>query len=130
MDTSASWPLDLGWLKFMREQLHKPVPSPVVLGQITERFRAAVKELAEREQIPIYEFRHKQDQEKSPMSSGASGVRGTASYASVWPRRKRRLLTGRKSMGSCSLTATRRFYGNHYYFYIDNEEFGPLFLKI
>ena len=33
-------------------------------------------------------------------------------------------------MGSCSLTATRRFYGNHYYFYIDDEEFGPLFLKM
>ena len=35
----------LGLVMFMREQLHKPVPSPVVLGQITERFRAAVREL-------------------------------------------------------------------------------------
>jgi hypothetical protein len=29
----------LGLVMFMREQLHKLVPSPVVLGQITERFR-------------------------------------------------------------------------------------------
>jgi hypothetical protein len=54
----------IGLMIFMREQLQKPVPSPVVLGQITERFREAVKELARREQIPVYEFRHKEDKDK------------------------------------------------------------------
>ena len=38
-----------GLSMFMREQLGKPVPSPVVLGQVTERFREAVKALAEQE---------------------------------------------------------------------------------
>jgi hypothetical protein len=38
----------------MREQLGKPIPSPVVLGQVTERFRGAVKVLAEQQDIPIY----------------------------------------------------------------------------
>lgn len=33
---------------FMREQLGKPMPSPVVLGQISETFREAVKDLAQR----------------------------------------------------------------------------------
>jgi hypothetical protein len=28
---------------FMRNQLGKPVPSPVVLGQVSEKFREAVK---------------------------------------------------------------------------------------
>ena len=50
----------LGLVMFMREQLGKPVPSPVVLGQISEKFREAVKALAEREQIPVYPFRHKE----------------------------------------------------------------------
>ena len=44
----------------MRVQLGKPIPSPVVLGQVTERFRDAVKARAEQEQIPIYQFRHKE----------------------------------------------------------------------
>jgi hypothetical protein len=44
----------------MREQLAKPVPSPVVLGQVTEKFRESVKTMAEREHIPIYQFDHKQ----------------------------------------------------------------------
>ena len=44
----------------MRFQLEKPVPSPVVLGQVSEKFRAAVKTQAEREDIPIYQFDHKE----------------------------------------------------------------------
>ena len=47
-------------MTFLREQLDKPIPSPVVLGQITEKFREAVKALAERQQIPIYQFDHKE----------------------------------------------------------------------
>jgi hypothetical protein len=46
-----------GLVTFMREQLDRPVPSPVVLGQVTEKFREAVKEMAERQQIPIYPSR-------------------------------------------------------------------------
>ena len=34
--------------------------SPVVLGQVTEKFREAVKALTEREHIPLYQFDHKE----------------------------------------------------------------------
>src|SRR6202171_2839659 len=49
-----------GLVFFMREQLGKPIPSPVVLGQISEKFREAVKALAEQDEIPLYPFRHKE----------------------------------------------------------------------
>ena len=49
-----------GLVGFMRGQLEKPIPSPVVLGQISERFRQAVKTQWEREKIPIYQFPHKE----------------------------------------------------------------------
>src|SRR5204863_10217582 len=45
-----------GLVAFMRGQLEKPIPSPVVLGQVSERFRDAVKVQAERDHIPIYQF--------------------------------------------------------------------------
>ena len=45
-----------GLVTFMREQLVKPIPSPVVLGQVTERFREAVRTKAEREAIPMHSF--------------------------------------------------------------------------
>jgi hypothetical protein len=43
-----------GLVTFMREQLDKPIPSPVVLGQVTDKFREAVKAMSERQRIPIY----------------------------------------------------------------------------
>ena len=49
-----------GLVMFMRDQLGKPIPSPVVLGQITERIRGEVKAVADQAQIPIYPFTHKE----------------------------------------------------------------------
>src|ERR1039457_5867649 len=49
-----------GLSMFMRFQLGMPVPSPVVLGRVSERFRQAVKTQAEREDIPVYQFHHKE----------------------------------------------------------------------
>jgi len=36
------------------------VASPVVLGQISEKFREAVKAAARDDSIPVYQFRHKE----------------------------------------------------------------------
>ena len=49
-----------GLVTFMGVQLGKPIPSPVVPGQVTEKFREAVKTRAERQQIPVYQFQHKE----------------------------------------------------------------------
>src|ERR1017187_1508777 len=49
-----------GLSMFMRFQLGMPVPSPVVVGRLSERFREAVKARAEREDIPVYQFQHKE----------------------------------------------------------------------
>jgi hypothetical protein len=50
--------------------------------------------------------------------------------SSGWPSRGRWLSTGRKSTGSFSSTRDKTVYINHYYFYIDDAGFGPLFLKV
>jgi hypothetical protein len=98
----------LGLVMFMREQLQKPVPSPVVLGQISERFREAVRELVQREQIPFYEFRHKEDKDEIGNAFAANGVRGTASFSSGWHRRKPRPLMAGRSTDSSNSSVTKR----------------------
>jgi hypothetical protein len=74
-----------GLVTFMRVQLDKPVPSPVVLGQISEKFREAIKAQA---------------------------------------------YSGKKVDGQFQFNRDKAVYVNHYYFYIDDEDFGPLFIKV
>jgi len=65
-----------GLVTFIREQLGKPIPSPVVLGQVTERFHSAVKSMAEGEQIPIRQFTHEERKTMSPIRFEPSVARG------------------------------------------------------
>jgi hypothetical protein len=120
----------LGLVMFMREQLHKPVPSPVVLGQITEHLRQAVKELAEREQIPVYPFRHKEDKDK--IANDFRRRRGTRDgiVCIGVAQEKAHAFNGKKVNGQFQFDRDKTVYVNPYYFYIDDEEFGPVFLKI
>src|SRR5512142_1806738 len=79
-----------GLVTFMRDQLGKPIPSPVVLGQVTERFREAVRTKAERESIPIYPFDHKERKDDVANQMRRQRGCGTELSSSAWRRRKRR----------------------------------------
>jgi hypothetical protein len=119
-----------GLVFFMRDQLGKPVPSPVVLGQISEKFREAVKALAEQEGIPVYQFRHKE--RKDDIANGfrqRRNVRDAIVFIGV-AQEKAQAFQGKKVNGRFEFDRDKTVYVNHYYFYIDDEEFGPLFLKI
>ena len=43
---------------------------------------------------------------------------------------KAQAFNGKKVNGQLQFDRDKTVYVNHYYFYIDDEEFGPLFLKI
>ncbi len=119
-----------GLVFFMREQLDKPVPSPVVLGQISERFREAVKVKAEQDGIPFYQFRHKE--KKDDLANEfrrRRPVRDAIVFIGV-AQEKAQAFNGRKINGQFQFDRDKTVYVNHYYFYIDDEEFGPLFIKV
>jgi hypothetical protein len=119
-----------GLVTFMREQLGKPIPSPVVLGQVTERFREAVKSLAERERIPIYQFDHKERKDDvANRIRRQRGVRDGIVFIGV-AQEKAQAFQGKKVNGQFEFTRDKTVYVNHYYFYIDDGDFGPLFLKV
>src|SRR5215471_4505194 len=119
-----------GLVTFMREQLGKPVPSPVVLGQVTERFREAVKAMAEREQIPIYQFSHQERKDDvANRMRRQRGIRDGIVFIGV-AQEKTQAFQGKKVNGQFEFTRDKTVYVNHYYFSIDDEDFGPLFLKV
>ena len=119
-----------GLFFFMQDQLGKPIPSPVVLGQISERFREAVKVLAEQEGVPVYQFRHKERKDDIANSfRRRRNVRDAIVFIGV-AQEKAQAFHGKKVNGRFQFDRDKTVYVNHYYFYIDDEEFGPLFLKI
>jgi hypothetical protein len=119
-----------GLVFFMRDQLQKPVPSPLVLGQISERFREAVKALAERDGIPVYQFRHKEKKDDLANEFRRQRpVRDAVVFIGV-AQEKAQAFNGRKINGQFQFNRDKTVYVNHYYFYIDDEEFGPLFVKV
>jgi hypothetical protein len=119
-----------GLVSFMRDQLGKPIPSPVVLGQVTEKFREAVKALAERDQIPIRQFDHKERKDEvANQIRQQRGVKDGIVFIGV-AQEKAQAFQGKKVNGRFEFTRDKTVYVNHYYFYIDDADFGPLFIKV
>lgn len=119
-----------GLVNFMREQLGKPIPSPVVLGHVTEKFRDAVKAMAEREQIPVYQFNHKERKDDvANQFRRQRGIRDGIVFVGV-AQEKAQAYQGKKIAGQFQFTRDKTVYVNHYYFYIDDADFGPLFIKV
>jgi hypothetical protein len=119
-----------GLVAFMREQLGKPIPSPVVLGQVTEQFRDAVKAMAEQQQIPVYQFHHKERKDDvANRIRQQRGVHDGIVFIGV-AQEKAQAFQGKKINGRFEYTRDKTVYVNHYYFYIDDADFGPLFLKV
>jgi len=119
-----------GLVTFMREQLGKPIPSPVVLGQITERFRESVKSLAQRRQIPVHEFTHKEKKDDiANQYRRKRGIRDGIVFIGIAQERAK-AFQGKKVKGRFEFDRDKTVFVNHYYFYIDDQEFGPLFVKV
>jgi hypothetical protein len=97
-----------GLVTFMRVQSGKPIASPVVLGQVTEKFREAVKTQAERQQIPVYQFPHKERKDDIANDFRRQrGVRDQIVFIGV-AQEKAKAFSGTKATASSSSTATRQ----------------------
>src|SRR5215471_1609996 len=120
-----------GLCLYMTEQLGKPIPSPVLLGQITQRFVSEVKEFAERHQIPLLQFAggERKDDIANRLRQ-QRGVREGVVFIGI-AQEKAKTYSGTKGKGqSFDFRRDKSVYVNHYYFYLDDEEFGPMFLEV
>ena len=119
-----------GLVTCMREQLGKPIPSPVVLGQVSERFRDALKTLAEQQQIPVHQFTHQERKEDvANRIRQQRGVHDGIVFIGVAQERAQ-AFPGKKINGQLEFTRDKTVYVNPYYFYMDDADFGPRLLKV
>jgi hypothetical protein len=119
-----------GLVIFLQQQLGKPVASPVLLGQLTEKFRQSVKDLADEQKIPIYQFQHKERKDDVANQMRVQrGVRDGIVFIGI-AQEKAQAFQGKKVDGRFQFSRDKTVYVNHYYFYIDDAEFGPIFLKL
>ncbi len=122
-----------GVVNFIREQKHWPIPSPKMLRQLSEDFRAAVEQYAAEHAIPLLTFKKGQVKEKIAQAHLAefSGERGV-------------VLIGKAQEQASGYSATRQVRGKqvwfqyrrkqvyvtHYYFYLLDPDFGLCFIKV
>jgi len=123
-----------GLIVFLREHLGKPIPSPAVLNQITSKFRDNVQAFAAENEIPLIKFEsgEKKDDRANQLRR-ERGTRGGVVFIGV-AQEKAKTFSGKskpeKGQGWFDYTRDKSVYVNHYYFYVDDEEFGPAFVKV
>jgi len=63
-------------------------------------------------------------------SATSAGVRDDIVLSWAWRTRRRRPSARRRSKGQFEFTRDKTVYVNHYSFYIDDQDFSPLFIKV
>jgi hypothetical protein len=119
-----------GLYRFLTEHLGKPVASPALLGQITQRFVAELKEFARVQKIPIVQFQHgERKDEFAKCMRRQRPVRDDVVFIGV-AQEKAQAFSANKVDGRFQFQRDKTVYVNHYYLYLDDADFGPAFLKI
>jgi hypothetical protein len=119
---------------FLRNHLGNPIPSPAVLGQRHDRFIREVKQYAEKEEVELVQFERKQRKDdvaaryraKFEEPEGVVFVGVAQEKASSFKARK-----GVGPNGGVHFDFSRQPVAvNHYYFYVQDRQWGPGFVKV
>lgn len=121
-----------GLVLYLRQKGHA-IPSPVILGELTSAYRTQVKAYAQAQGIPLIEF-----------GKGQRKDDVVAEYRKAHGEREGVVVIGVAQEKANAYKATKRTQGkmvgfdysrqsvyvNHYYFYLQDDEFGPAFIKV
>jgi hypothetical protein len=122
-----------GVIRFIREQKGWPIPSPAMLGTVSDGYRAAVERFAAAQGLEIVTFAKGESKEaiaqahltRFPGRHGVVLIGKAQERASAY--KGRRTDKGSKvwfTYSRCSVQVT------HYYFYLLDEDFGLVFIKV
>ena len=123
-----------GLCYFLRDHLGHPIPSPALFPPIHDRLIAAIKTFATTQDVPLIAFERSQRKDdvvaeyraRRPMDDGVIVI-GVA-------QEKMRAFKAQKRCGpgkAVSFDFSRQSVAvNHYYFYVQDPDWGPAFLKL
>ena len=123
-----------GLCYFLRDHLGHPIPSPALFPPIHDRLIAAIKAFATTQDVPLIAFERGQRKDdvvaeyraRRPMDDGVIVI-GVA-------QEKMRAFKAQKRCGpgkAVSFDFSRQSVAvNHYYFYVQDPDWGPAFLKL
>ena len=119
-----------GLVSFMRAHLGKPVPSPALLGRMTSSFCNAVELFIAQNDIPLVRFERRQRKDDVANAIRTERkIRDGVVFVGV-AQEKASAFKGRK-VGPYEFDYTRAdVFVKHYYFYLDDSDFGPAFIKV
>jgi hypothetical protein len=118
---------------FCRQQLNAPIASPALFRPLLERFTHAVNAFAEQHDVPIIHFSRGQ---KKDAIAPQQRARFTAEQGVVFigiGQEKATSFKGHKeaTQAAVSFTFSRQpVYVNQLYFYVQDREWGPAFIKV
>ncbi|MFP3939537.1 MAG: hypothetical protein ACLF0P_04465 [Thermoanaerobaculia bacterium] len=119
---------------FLSEHLGKPIPSPALLRPLHQRFVGAVRRFAEEQEVPLVAFERGQrkDDVAREHHSAFSRDEGVVFIGVAQEKARSFKASKRKTpSGSVAFDFSRQWVCvNHYYFYVQDREWGPGFLKI
>jgi hypothetical protein len=122
-----------GLITFIREQMGYPIPSPMVLAEVTKAFRKAVARFAAQEGLLIVDFAKGEAKDETAREHLAHFQKSSGvvligkAQEKTWGYTARRKDRGTKVWFEYS---RRTVFVTHYYFYILDEEFGLFFIKV
>ena len=123
-----------GLCYFLRDHLGHPIPSPALLRRRHDQWVGAVKQFAADHAVPLVTFKSGQDKDTFV---GGYRARGTAPDGVVLigvAQEKMRSFKGHKQSGPGTKVgfdfSRQPVLVNHYYFYVQDPDWGPAFLKI
>ena len=122
-------------VRFMRDHLGLPIPSPAIMEKIGTRFRREVAGFAQAHGVPVVMFK-KGDRKQDVMAphlarQAATGIGGVAGIGVAQEYQNVFAATERTDHGGVWFTfhkADRRV--TCYYIYLWDDQFGPAFVKI
>ena len=123
-----------GLCYFLQEHLRHPIPSPALFKPLHDRFVGAVQGFAQRHRIPLIPFESKQrkDDVVAEYRRRFTGKEGVVVIGVA--QEKMRSFKAHKRVGPgtrVTFDFSRQSVAvNHYYFYVQDREWGPAFLKI